>query len=138
MPFLKDLCLLLSRLCLLVSTLHAQVTRDPVRGSGKLEGLEKLARASGHSLTSLFKCVKCSLQLDLTLNRVFLENILTMPCLGSVKSPLSSMIEIPILMRFWSSTAPRRIAHTPWRAHQLWAFSFVLPVAVMLGLDPKG
>ena len=45
--------------------------KGPCRGSGKLEGLEKLARASGHSLTSLFKCVKCSLQLDLTLIRVF-------------------------------------------------------------------
>ena len=32
--------------------------KGPCRGSGKLGGLEKLARASGHSLTSLFKCVK--------------------------------------------------------------------------------
>ena len=59
--------------------------KGPCRGSGKLEGLERLARASGHSLTSLFKCVKCSLQLDLSLHRAYLDNILTMPCLGNIK-----------------------------------------------------
>ncbi len=32
--------------------------KGPCRGSGKLEGLETLARASGHLLTSLFKCVQ--------------------------------------------------------------------------------
>ena len=37
--------------------------KGPCRGSGKLEGLERLARAAGHSLTSLLNVlnVLCSL-----------------------------------------------------------------------------
>ena len=36
------------------------------RGLGKLESLERMAKASGHSLTPLFKCTKCLMQLDLS------------------------------------------------------------------------
>ena len=58
------------------------------RGSGKLECLESLAKASGHSLTPLFKCTKCFIQLDLSLNRTYLESILEMPCVGSLVDPI--------------------------------------------------
>ena len=58
------------------------------RGSGKLECLESLAKASGHSLTPLFKCTKCFLLLDLSLNRTYLESILEMPCVGSLVDPI--------------------------------------------------
>ena len=58
------------------------------RGLGKLESLERMAKASGHSLTPLFKCTKCLMQLDLSLNRTYLETILEMPCVGSLVDPL--------------------------------------------------
>ena len=106
--------------------------KGPCRGSGKLEGLERLARASGHSLTSLFKCVKCSLQLDLSLNRAYLENILTMPW-----GPSSSMLATLILMQSLSSTELKRTVHIPWPVHQRCAFTFVWHVVAMQEPDPR-
>ena len=70
---------------------HASTRKRSVatgRGLGKLESLERMAKASGHSLTPLFKCTKCLLQLDLSLNRTYLETILEMPCVGSLVDPL--------------------------------------------------
>ena len=93
-------------------------SKGPCRGSGKLEGVERLARAAGHSLTPLFKCVKCSLQLDLTLNRAYLENVLAMPCFGDVKSRLLSMLVVLTLMPSWCLTGLKRTVRMPWPLRQ--------------------
>ena len=50
----------------------------------KLVKVERWARASGHSITTACKCVKCGLQINLAHNATTPEGILTMPCVGTI------------------------------------------------------
>ena len=59
-----------------------------VSSTGKLEKVSKWAKASGHSLTAAYKCVKCGLQLNLNSSATTLESILTMPCVGTLGQEL--------------------------------------------------
>ena len=75
--------------CIAIAIIPEQCNRSRtsiqhVKSKGKQELVAAWAKAAGHSLSPNYKCVRCSLQVNMAFNTTALEGILTMPCVGSL------------------------------------------------------